>query len=60
MKYLAFLLVARIWGTTWTAIKLSLSGYPLVIGATLRFVFAIAMGQLNVDSIRIRRSCYGK
>ena len=43
MKYLTFLLVALIWGTTWTAIKLSLEGYPPLIGATLRFVFGIAM-----------------
>jgi len=43
MRYLTFLLVALIWGTTWTAIKLSLEGYPPVIGATLRFVFAIAV-----------------
>jgi drug/metabolite transporter (DMT)-like permease len=43
MRYLTFLLVALIWGTTWTAIKLSLEGYPPLIGATLRFVFAIAM-----------------
>jgi predicted methyltransferase len=43
MRHLTCLLVALIWGTTWTAIKLSLEGYPPVIGATLRFVFAIAM-----------------
>jgi hypothetical protein len=43
MRYLTFLLAALIWGTTWTAIKLSLEGYPPVIGATLRFVLAIAM-----------------
>lgn len=43
MKYLTFLVVALIWGTTWTAIKLSLEGYPPVIAATLRFVFAVAI-----------------
>jgi O-acetylserine/cysteine efflux transporter len=41
MRYLTFLLVALIWGTTWTAIKLSLEGYPPFVGATLRFAFAI-------------------
>jgi drug/metabolite transporter (DMT)-like permease len=40
-KYLTFLLVAIIWGTTWTAIKVSLQGYPPFIGATLRFVIAV-------------------
>ena len=43
MKYLTFLLVALIWGTTWTAIKLSLEGYPPFVGATLRFAIAIVM-----------------
>ena len=42
-RYVAFASVAIIWGTTWVAIKLSLQGYPPVTGATLRFVFAIAM-----------------
>jgi drug/metabolite transporter (DMT)-like permease len=42
-RYVAFASVAIIWGTTWVAIKLSLQGYPPVIGATLRFVFAIAI-----------------
>ncbi len=42
-RYVAFASVAIIWGTTWVAIKLSLQGYPPVIGATLRFVPAIAV-----------------
>jgi drug/metabolite transporter (DMT)-like permease len=42
-RYVAFASVAIIWGTTWVAIKLSLQGYPPLIGAMLRFVFAIAM-----------------
>ena len=42
-RYAAFASVAIIWGTTWVAIKLSLQGYPPLIGATLRFVPAIAM-----------------
>jgi drug/metabolite transporter (DMT)-like permease len=53
MRYLTFLLVALIWGTTWTAIKLSLEGYPPVIGATLRFVFAIAMLGLHARVTRL-------
>lgn len=42
-RYVAFASVVIIWGTTWVAIKLSLQGYPPLIGATLRFVPAIAM-----------------
>jgi drug/metabolite transporter (DMT)-like permease len=53
VKCLTFLLVALIWGTTWTAIKLSLEGYPPVIGATLRFVFAIAMLGLYAGVTRL-------
>jgi drug/metabolite transporter (DMT)-like permease len=42
-RYVAFASLVIIWGTTWVAIKLSLQGYPPLIGATLRFVFAIAI-----------------
>jgi drug/metabolite transporter (DMT)-like permease len=53
MRSLTFLLVALIWGTTWTAIKLSLEGHPPVIGATLRFVFAIPMLGLYARATRL-------
>jgi drug/metabolite transporter (DMT)-like permease len=52
-RYVAFVSVAIIWGTTWVAIKLSLQGYPPVTGATLRFVFAIAVLGLYARAMRV-------
>ncbi len=52
MSYLTLLLVALIWGTTWTAIKLSLEGYPPFVGATLRFAIAIVMLALYARVMR--------
>jgi drug/metabolite transporter (DMT)-like permease len=52
-RHFSFLLVAVLWGTTWTAIKVSLQGYPPFVGATLRFVAAIAILTLYARLMRI-------
>jgi drug/metabolite transporter (DMT)-like permease len=52
-RYSVFASVAIIWGTTWVAIKLSLQAYPPAIGATLRFVCAIAMLGLYARMTRL-------
>ncbi len=33
-------LLVAIWGTTWAAVRLSLSGFPPLVGASLRFLLA--------------------
>src|SRR5580698_7821038 len=52
-RHFSFLLVAVLWGTTWTAIKVSLQGYPPFVGATLRFVAAIAILTFYARLMRI-------
>lgn len=39
-KYLGYGLLCLIWGTTWIAIKITLSGFPPFYGAAARFVVA--------------------
>jgi drug/metabolite transporter (DMT)-like permease len=56
VTYLAFSLVALIWGTTWVAIKYSLVAFPPFSGAMLRFVIAIAVLALFAKFKRVSLS----
>lgn len=42
MAIVGFLILCLVWGTSWVAIKYSLEGFPPFIGATLRFMAAVA------------------
>lgn len=43
MIVLAYLFLCLCWSTTWQAIRLCLQGYPPLLGAALRFLFATAL-----------------
>ncbi|MBD5654501.1 MAG: hypothetical protein IAI50_04895, partial [Candidatus Eremiobacteraeota bacterium] len=55
---LAYAGCVLIWGTTWLGIKVSLTGFPAVTGAGIRFIIAAAVLYALAVALRIdlRRS----
>ncbi|MFZ0390487.1 MAG: EamA family transporter, partial [Calditrichia bacterium] len=57
MRFIAFLFLCLIWGTTWIAIKFSLGGFPPFLGAAARFsvavLFLFAFLKMREVSLRI-------
>ena len=43
VEILGYLLLCLIWSTTWQAIRICLTGYPPMFGASLRFLIAAAL-----------------
>lgn len=43
VEILGYLLLCLIWSTTWQAIRICLTGYPPLFGASLRFFIAVAV-----------------
>ncbi len=43
MEILGYLLLCLIWSTTWQAIRICLTGYPPLFGASLRFFIAVVL-----------------
>lgn len=60
MQIFVFILLCIIWGTTWLAIKISLTGIPPFLGAAMRFTVAglllLAYVQITKASLKLNRS----
>ena len=60
MQIFVFMLLCIIWGTTWLAIKISLTGIPPFLGAALRFMVAslilLIYARITKASLKLSRS----
>jgi drug/metabolite transporter (DMT)-like permease len=52
VEILGYLMLCLIWSTTWQAIRICLTGYPPLYGASLRFLIAAA---LLLIAVRVRK-----